>query len=187
MADTGLRTNFSKPPRLPDALDHLVKAAEAAFIDVPFAALKRMVARGDEREIYAVGWKAYDALINFANDATNRLYTNERYGRWSGRAIELALRWYRFNSAVQGAFFAALWPSIGLPTAAEIEAVREDLRALREEFHAARASDADEVRIEREVPEPAAIIRPADGVLARPIWDRWTVSEGTEVKAGVGN
>jgi hypothetical protein len=182
MADTGLKTNFSAPRRLPDTIDHLVTAAEAAFIDVPFAALKRMAGVGDEREVYAAGWKAYDALINSASEAINRLYTDERYLRFAGRTLDVTLGVYRLNTAVAGAFFATLWPAIGIPTAADVEGLREELHSLREEYSAARAAAAEE-RVER---APAAT-RPADGVLARPAWDRWTVSNGAEVKASVGN
>jgi hypothetical protein len=184
MADTGLKTNFSKPPRLPDALDHLVKAAEAAFIDAPFALLKRAVAGGDEREVYAAGWKAYDALINFAAEATNRLYTNESYGRFAGRTIEIALGVNRVNSAVSDALFAVLWPALGLPTAAEIEALREEVGALHDEFRASRAAEVGAVRADADA---VVIVPPTERAPARPVWERWAVSDGAEVKASVLN
>ena len=36
------------------------------------------------------------------------------------------LRWQRFNSAVAGALFAAIWPAVDLPTGTEVAAVRAD-------------------------------------------------------------
>ena len=49
------------------------------------------------------------------------------------------LRWQRLNAAVAGAFFSALWPAVGLPSSTEVEGLRSDVRAMREELRDAVA------------------------------------------------
>jgi polyhydroxyalkanoate synthase len=71
-----------------------------------------------------IGWDTYDAWIRFANEFTNLLYADPLFGAAAVRWMELALRWQLFGSALADAFFAALWPATGLPTAKELAEVR---------------------------------------------------------------
>jgi hypothetical protein len=113
-------------------VEDLAKFYEAAWFDLPVAAAQRLLGLGDEENLSEVGWKAYDAWIRLGNTATNRFYANHAVGGFTGRAMETALKVRRVGDALAAAFFGNLWPAIGLPTAAEIHHLRDELIALRE-------------------------------------------------------
>jgi hypothetical protein len=120
--------------------DEVLKLAQCLMPEPPTAKVKRIVADSRiDRQLHEIGWKAYDTVVGAANNATNRLYSSPAVGNLLGGAIDIMLRWQRFNAAVAGAFFAALWPAVGLPSAAEVEALRRDLRSMREEVRDAVA------------------------------------------------
>jgi hypothetical protein len=115
----------------------LMKLAEAMLIDLPAAATLRLFRRAEDKEVYMAGWKAYDAANAIAGELTNRAYANQAVGRIMGRALGRVLSVQRFADATAGAFFAVLWPNVGLPTASDVEAVRQELKKLREEVRTA--------------------------------------------------
>ena len=123
--------------------DEILKLAQTLMPEPPTAKVKRMVAdladKGIDRQLHELGWKAYDTVIGAANNATNRVFTSPTVGNVLGGAIDIMLRYQRFNAAVAGAFFSALWPAVGLPSATELEAVRGEVRAMREELRDAVA------------------------------------------------
>lgn len=176
--------NRNNSPRSPVAeptvSTDLAKLAEAALVDLPLAGIKRIAGAGTQRELQEAGWKTYDATVSLANSAINSLYTNDSFGRFAGRLIEFSLQVQRLQAAMAGAFFATLWPAIGLPTANEIESLRDDMRAMRDEFRAARAEHENES-------EQFEGIAVADSVMPKPVWEKWTLSETREVKPDVGN
>lgn len=81
-----------------------------------------------------IAWKGYDAAVRVATDSISQLSTVPIVGELAMRAFEVSLRVTRFNNALAGAFFSALWPAVGLPTATEIRSLRRELAALREEL-----------------------------------------------------
>ena len=124
--------------------DEILKLAQCLMPEPPTAKVKRMVAgivadKGIDRQLHEMGWKAYDTVIGAANNVTNSAFTSPAVGQVLGGAIDIMLRWQRLNAAVAGAFFSALWPAVGLPSATELEAVRRDVRAMREELRDAVA------------------------------------------------
>src|SRR5271170_2215615 len=127
--------------------DEMLKLAQTLMPEPPTAKVKRLVAgitdtiadKGIDRQLHEIGWKAYDTVIGAANNATNRVFTSPTVGSMLGGAIDIMLRYQRFNVAVAGAFFSALWPAVGLPSASEVEAIRSDVRAMREELRDAVA------------------------------------------------
>jgi hypothetical protein len=123
--------------------DEILKLAQCLMPEPPTAKVKRMVAeitdKGIDRQLHEMGWKAYDTVVGAAHAATGRVLTSPTVGQVLGSAIDVTLRWQRFNAAVAGAFFASFWPSVGLPTATEVEALRSDVRAMREELRDAVA------------------------------------------------
>ena len=130
--------------------DEILKLAQCLMPEPPTSKVKRMVAniadKGIDRQLHELGWKAYDTVIGAANNTTNRVFTSPAVGQVLGGAIDIMLRYQRFNAAVAGAFFSALWPAVGLPSATEIEAMRGEVRAMREELRDAvadRDSKAD--------------------------------------------
>ena len=112
------------------------------LVNLPIEALKRITVGGNDRELGEAGWQTYDAVVGLTNAATNRLYSNESFGRVASRAIDVTMQWQRLNLALTGAFFATLWPAVGVPTASDVAAMREDLHAFREEVRAARFEQA---------------------------------------------
>src|ERR1700724_2880754 len=123
--------------------DEILKLAQCLMPEPPTSKVKRMVAditnKGIDRQIHELGWKAYDTVIGVANNATNRVFTSPTVGNVLGGAIGIMLRYQRFNAARAGAFFSALWPAVGLPSATEVESIRNDVRAMREEMRDAVA------------------------------------------------
>jgi hypothetical protein len=123
--------------------DEILKLAQCLMPEPPTAKVKRMVANiagtGIDRQLHELGWKAYDTVIGAANNTTNRVFTSPAVGQVLGGAIDVMLRYQRFNAALAGAFFSALWPAVGLPSATEVEAIRGEVRAMRDEIRDAVA------------------------------------------------
>ncbi len=186
----------SQAEALPPAMRGLLNFAEAILIDLPIAAAKRIVARTDERELNEAGWKAYDAIVKLANDATSGVYTNSAFGRVAAGAMEAAVRVQRFNAALSGAIFANLWPAIGLPTADDVAAMRDEVAALREAMNEARVTrDAGPVEAPAELRYPRENARfdvesammATSGIFQRPMYQGWVMPEKREVKQNVSN
>jgi hypothetical protein len=74
--------------------------------------------------------------VRLANEATNELYANRLFGDMTGRTFESALRIQRAGDALASAFFGNLWPSVGLPTASQIQGLRDEVMALRQDMRA---------------------------------------------------
>ncbi len=189
------------PATMPAAMRSIVDIAEAIMIDLPIAATMRLLARTDERELNEAGWKAYDAIVKVANDATSRVYTNSAFGRVASGAMEFAVRAQRLNAALSNAIFANLWPAIGLPTANDVAAMREEVTALRADLADARAVSAARV-IETTTPvhprelrdnprfDVEAAIMSTAGRFQRPLYTGMAMPKGREIaemKANVSN
>jgi hypothetical protein len=132
-----------------EVAEDLGKLFEAACVELPMAAAKRVLGNNDDNAVRDAGWKAYDSWVRLANDASNRMYANPTFGAFAGRGIQTGLQVTRVVDAVASAIFGNLWPAIGLPTALELHALRADVKALREELRAvvteaAQDADADE-------------------------------------------
>jgi len=165
-----------------------LKVAKSALLDLPTAALQRLVGGGDERALYEAAWTAYDSVIGLVNEATNRTYTNDSIGEFASRAIDISLQFQRFNAAMAGAFFANLWPAMNLPTGTEVEGMRTELKALRAELRSAVAErELASTRREREVVpemrinEHLVAKRPAadrhSNVYQVAVWSGWPSAE----------
>lgn len=85
---------------------------------------------GREKEVVEAAWQGYDAWVRLANASMDDLYRNPVFGDLLARSLDRWLRWQRLSQAMTGAFFAALWPAMGLPTAAAVQALHEDLHSL---------------------------------------------------------
>jgi hypothetical protein len=149
----------------------LTKFSEA-MVEMPFVAARSMLAQNRERgiesdsrqvsqkgvqkDLQVAGWKAYDVWVNLLNESANGLYASPEVGSSIGRSMEASLRWQRLGSAMTDAFFAALWPAIGLPSAVELSELRAEVGALRDDLAMARleAEEARAAEIQRPVEVP---------------------------------
>src|SRR3984957_12468797 len=193
--------------------DDTLKLAQCLMPEPPTSKVKRMVAditnKGIDRQLHELGWKAYDTVIGAANSATNTVFTSPTVGNVIGGAIDIMLRYQRFNAAGAGAFFPPLWPAVGLPSATEVESIRGEVRAMREELRDAVAERdskddfaADLHRAVREsIVSPQAVARAAaresdghahaadpnkSGVYQFSVWSGWPGADPME-REDVGN
>jgi len=167
----------------------LFTLAEVALIDLPAAVTLRAFKAETDGELYKVGWKAYEAATGVVTELTNRAYANRSIANVGARMLENGLRTTRVVDAVAGAFFSALWPSLGLPMASDIEALRRDVKALREEVRAAVSTEkeTDDFSDEAEVARELAIREAAVGAHAHPDFDNaswvgWRALPAVEVR-----
>ena len=135
-------------------MEELAKSSEALWIELPFAASMWLAGQSDEEGLREASWKAYDAWIRLANEATNRVYANPLVAGISGRLIVTALQTKRVGDALTSVVFGNLWSAIGIPTAREIHALREEVAGLRDEIRASAAA-----RDERHTMRPQPVQR----------------------------
>ena len=192
--------------------DEMLKLAQCLMPEPPTSKVKRMVAdisnKGIDRQLHELGWKAYDTVIGAANSATNSVFTSPTVGNVIGGAIDIMLRYQRFNVAVAGAFFTALWPAVGLPSATEVESIRRDVRVMREELRDAiadrdsRDDFANELHVavresiisQQAVEKAAAREKNGNSADARKssvyqfsVWSGWPGADPMELGEDVGN
>lgn len=144
---------------------------EAALLNLPIAAAQRLTGAADEKALKRAGWKAYDAWVRLANEVTNQVYANRTVAAMTGGAFETVLRFRRVGDAFASAFFGNLWPAIGVPTSNQVNTLRDEVIALREELRAGgESSRREETRREHAADESLRLIwngsdhrAPADG------------------------
>lgn len=122
MADTAMK----------NGMDEFLKAYTALYVDLPFAGLRIGLGMGGEKEATEAAWKSYDASVKLSSTTIDDLYQNPVVGDMTAATLDSMLRWQKANTALTGAFFTGMWKSMGLPTAGEIQALREEVRALAE-------------------------------------------------------
>ncbi len=161
--------------------DEMLKLAECLMPEPPTASVRRVIAQSQiDRQVHEVAWKAYDTSIGAANYVINRLFTSPAVGNALGGAIDTMLRWQRFNAAVAGAFFAALWPAVGLPSASDVEAIRIDVRSMREELREAVA--------ERDAKHPSLTVAARKSSAYQfSSWPQWPGADPAEIGKDVGH
>ena len=120
--------------KITQSVEDLVTAHRTLVLDLPLAGAKWGLGIGGERETTEAAWKGYDASMRLATAAIDNLYRTPWFGEIMARSLDSALRWQRLRNALAGAFFTGLWQAVGLPTAAETQALRAEVQALREEL-----------------------------------------------------
>jgi hypothetical protein len=180
--------------------DEILKLAQCLMPVAPTAKVKQVIDRAEietrlaEASLSDVAWRAYDSVVGLTKVTTNGLYTNETVGQVLGTSIDVMLRWQRFNTAVAGAFFNALWPAVGLPTGSEVAQVRADIRELREELRAAVSEAETNEEYARELHEAVRhtivngneVADRNSGSQQVAVWTGWTSTDGMET-TDVGN
>jgi len=180
--------------------DEILKLAQCLMPVAPTKKVKEVIDRAEiearlaEASLSDVAWRAYDSVVGLTKVTTNGLFTNETVGQVLGTSIDMMLRWQRFNSAVAGAWFNALWPAVGLPTGSEVAAMRADIRGLREELRSVVIEAETSEDYARELHEAArrSIVN-GDGSADHgsssqqvSVWTGWTDRERMELD-NVGN
>ncbi len=161
--------------------DEMLKLAQCLMPEPPTAKVRRAIAETRiDRQVHEAAWKAYDTVVGAANGVTNRLFSSPAVGNLLGNAIDIVLRWQRFNAAVAGAFFGALWPAVGLPSANDVEAIRIDVRSMREELRDAVAErDAEKL--------PVAVAARKSSAYQFSAWPEWPGKDPTEIGRDIGH
>jgi len=108
----------------------LMTMYKATFFDLPLAGTQWAWGVGKEQEAAEATWKGYDAWVRLASTSIDELYRNSLFGEIAARTLDSSLRWQRFSNAWAGAFFGGLWPVVGLPTAAAVQALQEGVQSL---------------------------------------------------------
>lgn len=113
-------------------MNEFLTACTALCVDLPFAGLRMGLGMSNEKEATEAAWKGYDATVRLTSTAIDELYRNPLVGQLAASALDGMLRVQRTGTALTGAAFTGLWRAVGLPTAAEVQTLREEVRALAE-------------------------------------------------------
>lgn len=100
------------------------------FFDLPLIGAKWGMGISAEKETTETAWKAYDASVRLATTAIDNLYRNPFFSQAVSRTFTEALRWQRIGNAVSGTVLTGLWRTLGVPTAAEVQGLSDQVRAL---------------------------------------------------------
>ncbi|MEW6297782.1 MAG: hypothetical protein AB1671_08600 [Thermodesulfobacteriota bacterium] len=119
-------------------VEDLVTVYKTLFFDLPMAGAKWGLGIGTEKEATEAAWKGYDAAVRLSAATVDNFYRAPLFGEVMARSLDGLLRWQRLTNAAAGVVFPALWQAVGLPTAAETQALRAEVHALREELRAQR-------------------------------------------------
>ena len=111
--------------------ENLLRMYKTLLLDLPLAGAKWGLGRGGEKEVIEAVWKSYDAAVQVATTAIDNLYRNPLFGNLLSRSLYELLRWQRLSEMLAEAFFTELWKTVGIPTAAEVQALREEIHSLK--------------------------------------------------------
>ena len=120
--------------------EDLVTIYQTLFLDLPLAGARWGLGIKGAKETVEVAWKGYDAWVRFTSASLDEIYHNPLFAAVVARSLDGWLRWQQLSTALAGAFFAGLWPAVGLPKTTEIQALHVEVRALREEVRSLTAN-----------------------------------------------
>jgi len=116
--------------KLTQTLEDVATVYKALFFDLPLAGARWGLGLCAEKETTETAWKAYDAGVRLATTAVDNLYRSPLFSEAVSRTLTQALRWQRIGNAVSGTVLAGLWRTLGVPTAAEVQGLSDQLQAL---------------------------------------------------------
>ena len=146
----------------------LVALYKTLFIELPLAGPKSLLGVAKEGEVEGHAWNGYDAWIRLIKQSTDSLYQNPFFGEALGRSMPGLLSVERLTRAISGAAFASMRSISGLAGAAEVHAIRTELRDLRRELRsvvAERSVASEQVAAERDYQAEEDFIKALDGRL----------------------
>jgi hypothetical protein len=110
--------------------DMVSTALKTTLVDLPVAGLKRALGMAEKRSLTETAWRSYDASMRLVSASIDSLYRSGLLGALIARPVEGLLRWQRLNNALAGAFFTTVWRAMDLPTANEVNTLREEIHVL---------------------------------------------------------
>jgi hypothetical protein len=116
--------------QMTQTMENLTTIYKTLFFDLPLAGAKWGMGIGAEKETTETAWKAYDASVRLATTAVDNLYRSPLFSEAVSRALTKALRWQRIGNSVGGTVLTGLWWTLGVPTAAEVQGLSDQVRAL---------------------------------------------------------
>jgi hypothetical protein len=126
-----MRTTQSSIP------SQIMRFYKTLMFELP-TALVMDLGNADMKRVRQTAWTLYDSWIRLANDSSNALHADPSFGRLSGGLFETALLIQRTSTTIWSAILANLWPALELPTAQEVQRLRDNLAGLQAELQAAR-------------------------------------------------
>lgn len=120
-------------PKEAQGLEDFVALYKSFFLDLPLAGVRWGLGMAEEQEVTRAAWNGYDAAVRLSTTAIDTLYQTPLFGHFIAQSLDGLLRWQRFGNALADTFFVALWQTVGLPTAAQTQALHTEVAALREE------------------------------------------------------
>lgn len=102
----------------------------STFLDAPLANAQWSVGMGQAHDVQSAVWKGYDAWVRVATTAIDTTYTNPVFGEWLATALDRGLRWQHWSQTITSVVTASVTPILGLPTAAMLDSLHEDMHAL---------------------------------------------------------
>ncbi|HEV8717190.1 MAG TPA: hypothetical protein VGX03_30765 [Candidatus Binatia bacterium] len=116
--------------KMAQTLEDVATVYKTLFFDLPLAGAKWGIGLGAEKETTETAWKAYDASVRLATTAIDTLYRSPLFSEAASRTFTRALRWQRISHAVSGTVLTGLWRTLGVPTAAEVQGLSDQVHAL---------------------------------------------------------
>lgn len=120
-------------PKEAQGLEDFVTVYKSFFLDLPLAGIRWGLGMAEEQEVTQAAWNGYDAAVRLSTTAIDTLYQTPLFAHFMTQSLDGLLRWQRFSNALTDTFFTTVWQTVGLPTAAQTEALRTEVEALREE------------------------------------------------------
>lgn len=108
----------------------LMTISQALFRDLPVVAVRWGFGLGDEKAATEAAWKIYDASVRVAATAIDALYRTPLFSDTVSNSANQLLRWQRMGNAVNRVLLTGFWQMLGVPTAAEIQALAEQVHML---------------------------------------------------------
>jgi hypothetical protein len=102
----------------------------AIFLEVPAANLQRSCGMGQPHDVEAAVWKGYDAWARVAKATIDGVYKNPLFAGFAATTLDRTLRWQQWQQTVAGTIAASVGSLTGLPTAAMLDAMHEEIRSL---------------------------------------------------------
>ncbi len=130
------------------AVKDLTTVYTSLLLDLPLASVRQGAGLAGEKEATEAVWKGYDAGVRLATAVINTLYRNPLFGDAVSRTLDGMLRWQRVTNVVSGTMLTGIWRALGIPTAADVRGISEQLHAL--EARLAEQSTRREVQTLRE-------------------------------------